>query len=62
MLKIILFMTLFNAPIHNYSPLGKVEVRQTFNTNTLRKETIILTPVQAKKFDSVGEIADDELK
>ncbi len=55
-------MTLFNAPIHNYSPLGKVEVRQTFNTNTLRKETIILTPVQAKKFDSVGEIADDELK
>lgn len=62
MLKIILFMTLFNAPIHNYSPLGKVEVRQTINTNTLRKETILLTPVQAKKFDSVGEIADDELK
>lgn len=22
-------MTLFNAPIHNYSPLGKVEIRQT---------------------------------
>lgn len=62
MLKIILFMTLFNAPIHNYSPLGKVEIRQTINTNTLRKETILLTPVQAKQFDSVGEIADDELK
>lgn len=62
MLKIILFMSLFNAPIHNYSPLGKVEIRQTINTNTLRKETIILTPVQAKKFDSVGELACDELK
>lgn len=62
MLQIILFMTLFNAPIHNYSPLGKVEVRQTINTNTLRKETILLTPVQAKQFDEVGEIADDELK
>lgn len=55
-------MTLFNAPIHNYSPLGKVEVRQTINTNTFKKETIILTPVQAKHFDSVGEIACDELK
>lgn len=55
-------MTLFNAPIHNYSPLGKVEIRQTINTNTLRKESILLTPVQAKKFDEVGEIADDELK
>lgn len=62
MLKIILFMTLFNAPVHNYSPLGKVEVRQTINTNTLKKETILLTPVQAKKIDEVGEIADDELK
>lgn len=62
MLKIILFMTLFNAPIHNYSPLGKVEVRQTINTNTLKKETILLTPVQAKQFDEVGEIAGDELK
>lgn len=62
MLKIILFMTLFNAPINNYSPLGKVEIRQTINTNTLKNETIILTPVQAKQFDEVGEIADDKLK
>lgn len=62
MLKIILFMTLFNAPVYNYSPLGKAEIRQTINTNTLRKETILLTPVQAKQFDEVGEIADDELK
>ena len=62
MLKIILFMTLFNAPVQNYSPLGKVEIRQTINTNTFRKENILLTPVQAKKFDEVGEIADDELK
>lgn len=62
MLKIILFMTLFNAPIHNYSPLGKVEIRQTINTNTLRKESILLTPVQAKQFDEVGEIAENELK
>lgn len=62
MLKIILFMTLFNAPIHNYSPLGKVEIRQTINTNTFKKETILLTPVQAKQFDEVGEIADNKLK
>lgn len=62
MLKIILFMTLFNAPVQNYNPLGKVEIRQTINTNTLKKETIILTPVQAKQFDEVGEIADDKLK
>lgn len=62
MLKIILFMTLFNAPINNYSPLGKVEIRQTINTNTLKREYILLTPVQAKKFDSVGEIEDNELK
>ena len=62
MLKIILFMTLFNAPIHNYSPLGKVEIRQTINTNTLKHEYILLTPVQAKKFDSVGKIEDNELK
>lgn len=62
MLKIILFMTLFNAPINNYNPLGKVEVRQTINTNTLKREYILLTPVQAKKFDSVGEIEDNELK
>lgn len=62
MLKIILFMTLFNAPIHNYSPLGKVEIRQTINTNTFRKENILLTPVQAKQFDEVGEIAENELK
>lgn len=55
-------MTLFNAPVQNYSPLGKVEIRQTINTNTLKREYILLTPVQAKKFDSVGEIADDELK
>lgn len=62
MLKIILFMTLFNAPIHNYSPLGKIEIRQTINTNTLKSEYILLTPVQAKKFDTVGEVADNELK
>lgn len=55
-------MSLFNAPVHNYSPLGKVEVRQTINTNTLRKENIILTPIQAHEFDKYGEIADDELK
>lgn len=55
-------MTLFNAPVQNYSPLGKVEIRQTINTNTLKREYILLTPVQAKKFDSVGEIANDELK
>lgn len=62
MLKIILFMTLFNAPINNYSPLGKVEIRQTINTNTLKQESILLTPVQAKQFDKMGEIADNELK
>lgn len=62
MLKIILFMTLFNAPVQNYNPLGKIEFRQVVNTNTLKKETIILTPVQAKQFDEAGEIADDELK
>lgn len=62
MLKILLFMTLFNTPVQNYSPLGKVEIRQTINTNTLRKENILLTPVQAKQFDEVGEIAGDELK
>lgn len=55
-------MTLFNAPIHNYSPLGKVEIRQTINTNTFKREYILLTPVQAKQFDEVGEIACDELK
>lgn len=62
MLKIILFMTLFNAPINNYNPLGKVEIRQTINTNTLKREYILLAPVQAKKFDSVGGMADNELK
>lgn len=62
MLKILLFMALFNTPVQNYSPLGKVEIRQTINTNTLRKENILLTPVQAKQFDEVGEIAGDELK
>lgn len=55
-------MTLFNAPIHNYNPLGKVEIRQTINTNTLKREYILLTPVQAKQFDKTGEIADDTLK
>ena len=55
-------MALFNTPVQNYSPLGKVEIRQTINTNTLRKENILLTPVQAKQFDEVGEIAGDELK
>lgn len=44
-------MSLFNAPINNYSPLGKVEIRQTINTNTLKQESILLTPVQAKQFD-----------
>lgn len=62
MLKIILFITLFNAPVQNYNPLGKIEIRQTINTNTLKPEYILLTPVQAKKFDTVGEIADNELK
>ena len=62
MLKIILFMTLFNAPIHNYSPLGKIEIRQTINTNTFKREYILLTPIQAKQFDEVGEIAGDKLK
>lgn len=62
MLKIILFMTLFNAPVQNYSPLGKVEIRQTINTNTFKREYILLTPVQAKQFDEVGEIEDNELK
>lgn len=55
-------MTLFNTPVHNYSPLGKVEIRQTINTNTFRKENIILTPVQAHQFDKYGEIAFDEMK
>lgn len=62
MLKILLFMTLFNAPVQNYSPLGKVEIRQTINTNTFKREYILLTPVQAKQFDEVGEIVDNELK
>ena len=62
MLKILLFMTLFNAPVQNYSPLGKVEIRQTINTNTFRKENILLTPVQAHQFDQYGEIAFDEMK
>ncbi|PAB55192.1 hypothetical protein A3Q24_05790 [Lactobacillus johnsonii] len=62
MLKILLFITLFNAPVQNYSPLGKVEIRQTINTNTFRKENILLTPVQAHQFDDVGEIAENELK
>lgn len=62
MLKILLFITLFNTPVQNYSPLGKVEIRQTINTNTLKRGYILLTPVQAKKFDSVGEIEDNELK
>lgn len=55
-------MTLFNAPVQNYSPLGKVEIRQTINTNTFRKENILLTPVQAHQFDQYGEIAFDEMK
>lgn len=55
-------MALFNAPVQNYNPLGKIEFRQVVNTNTLKKETIILTPVQAKQFDDVGEIAENELK
>lgn len=62
MLKIILFITLFNAPVQNYNPLGKIEIRQAINTNTLKREYILFTPVQAKKFDTVGEIASDELK
>ncbi|OYR87344.1 hypothetical protein [Lactobacillus taiwanensis] len=62
MLKILLFMTLFSAPVHNYSPLGKVEIRQTINTNTFRKENILLTPTQAHQLDKYGEIASDDLK
>ena len=55
-------MTLFNAPVQNYSPLGKVEIRQTINTNTFRKENILLTPIQAHQLDKYGEIAFDDMK
>ena len=63
MLKILLIVTLFNTTVTpNYSPLGKTEFRNTINTQTLKHETIMLTPIQAHQFDSVGEIACDELK
>ena len=63
MLKILLFMTLFNTTVTpNYSPLGKTEFRDTINTQTLKHETIILTPVQARQVDKYGEIASDDLK
>ena len=63
MLKILLFITLFNTTVTpNYSPMGKVEFRDTINTRTLKHEIIILTPVQAHQFDKYGEIAFDEMK
>ena len=63
MLKILLFMTLFNTTVTpNYSPMGKTEFRDTINTQTLKHETIILTPVQAHQFDKCGEIAFDGMK
>lgn len=63
MLKLFIFMSLFNTTVTpNYSPMGKTEFRDTISTVTLRRETIILTPVQAHEFDKYGEIADDELK
>lgn len=63
MLKILLFMTLFNTTVTpNYSPMGKTEFRDTINTQTLKHETIILTPVQAHQFDKYDEIAFDEMK
>lgn len=62
MLKLFIFLSLFNTSVTpNYSPLGKTEFRDTINTVTLKRETIILTPVQARQFDKYGEIADSEL-
>lgn len=56
-------MTLFNTTVTpNYSPMGKTEFRDIINTQTLKHETIILTPVQARQFDKYGEIAFDEMK
>ena len=63
MLKLLIFLSLFNTTVTpNYSPMGKVEFRDTINTQTLKHETIILTPVQAHQFDKYGEIAFDEMK
>lgn len=63
MLKLFIFMSLFNTTVTpNYSPMGKTEFRDTINTVTLKRETIILTPVQAYQFDKYGEIADDDLR
>ena len=63
MLKLLTFLSLFNTTVTpNYSPMGKVEFRDTINTQTLKHETIILTPVQAHQLDKYGEVAFDEMK
>lgn len=62
MLKLLIFLSLFNTSVTpNYSPMGKTEFRDTINTVTLKRETIVLTPTQAHQFDKYGEIADSEL-
>lgn len=63
MLKLLIFLSLFNTTVTpNYSPMGRVEFRDTINTQTLKHETIILTPVQAHQLDKYGEVAFDEMK
>jgi hypothetical protein len=63
MIKLFIILSLFNTSVTpNYSPMGKTEFRDTINTVTLKRETIILTPVRAHKFDKYGEIAFDEMK
>ncbi|PAB55186.1 hypothetical protein A3Q24_05760 [Lactobacillus johnsonii] len=63
MLKLLIFLSLFNTTVTpNYSPMGKVEFRDTINTQTLKHETIILTPVQAHQLDKYGEVAFDDMK
>ena len=63
MLKLLIFLSLFNTTVTpNYSPMGRVEFRDTINTQTLKHETIILTPVQAHQLDKCGEVAFDEMK
>lgn len=63
MLKLFIFMSLFNTTATpNYSPMGKTEFRDTINSQTLKRETIILTPVQAAEFDKYGEIAFGDMR
>ena len=63
MLKLLIFLSLFNTTVTpNYSPMGRVEFRDTINTQTLKHEIIILTPVQAHQLDKYGEVAFDEMK